>query len=122
VFRNLTSRLLAMALMIALLAKPCLGLLADSLSGDHLLAGNRIGIATEASQKPVSCNRVCLNARIEEVHASVIPVKAKLAGPPASVVSGAAASFPPYLGYTPPREAEAGNVRTRLAMLSRLLL
>ncbi len=121
-FCNLTSRLLAMALMIALLAKPCLGLLAGSPSGDDLLAHNRIAIAAGLGQQDVPCNRACLSARIEEVHASVIPVKAKLAGAPASDVSRAEAGFPPYLAYTPPHEGEAGNVRNRLAMLSRLLL
>ena len=121
-FRNLTSRLLAMALLIALLAKPCLGLLAGMPSSDGLLADNRIAITAGLGQQDVPCNRVCLSARVEEVHASVMPLKAKLAGTPASGVSSAEAGFPPYLAYTPPRNVGGGDVRSRLAMLSRLLL
>lgn len=121
-YRVLTSRLLAMALMIALLAKPCLGLLANLPAGDTAPSQSPIGITAGLSQKDAPCNRVCLSGRIEEVHASVLPVKAKLAGTPASMLASAGPDFQLHLSGKPPSGIEARNVRTRLAMLSRLLL
>ena len=121
-YRVLTSRLLAMALMIALLAKPCLGLLANLSSSDTSPSQSGIGIVAGLSQKDMPCNRVCLSGRIEEVHASVLPVKAKLTGTPAPMLAGSGPDFQLHLAGKPPSGIEARNVRTRLAMLSRLLL
>ena len=122
VYRVLTSRLLAMALMIALLAKPCLGLLANLPSSEPAPSLNRIAISTGLSQKDAPCNRVCLSARIEEVHASVMPAKAKLTGTPSFTLAGSGPAFHLHLSGKPPSSLQVRNVRSRLAMLSRLLL
>jgi hypothetical protein len=122
VYRVLTSRLLAMALMIALLAKPCLGLLANLPASDQGASQSQIGITAGLGQQDVPCNPLCLSARVEEVHASVMPVKAKLAGVQAATLTASGPGFKLHLPGKPPSGMEIGSVRNRLAMLSRLLL
>ena len=111
-----------MALMMALLVKPCLGLIADWTVDRADVPVSHIVAATEAGETPVPCKRICLSGRVEEVHAIARPVKAMLAGSPAvTLLHREPGQFIPA-SATPMPKGATPDVRARLAMLSRLLL
>ena len=118
----LTSRVLAMALMMALLVKPCLGLIADWTVDRADVPASRIVAATEAGQAPAPCKRICLSGRVEEVHAIARPVKVTLAGSPATALRHREPGQFIPASASPLPKAATPDVRERLALLSRLLL
>ena len=121
-FNNPASRILALALMMALLVKPCLGLITDW-TADRAERPARSTIALDqAGEAPAPCKRICLNGRVEEVHAIARPVKAMLAGGPASAELRSDFWQLAPEPVAPTQRITASDVRTRLALLSRFLL
>ena len=119
---NLTSRLLAMALMMALLVKPCLGLISDWNDGRAQASGSSTIAIVNAGETPPPCKRMCISGRVEEVRAMARPVKAALAGNPVAIPARSQVVQFEAAPAMAVRHAASENVRTRLAMLSRLLL
>ena len=118
----LTSRIVAMALMMALLVKPCLGLISDWTAGRADVSGTSAVTVAVAGKSPDPCKRICLNGPVEEAQGMSRQAKAMLAGNP--VVSsgrGALTQVPPA-SVVPVIPASSDDVRTQLAVLSRLLL
>ena len=124
-YRGLLSRMLVAALLIAVIAKPCLGLLTDTADAAEI----SLALADDSAvnqDRDSECNDICLSARVEEVTA-VLPagtawsggedwtqVKAKLALNLPHLSHQVDTDFSPHLA--------APNVRERLAVLSRFLL
>jgi hypothetical protein len=119
---NLTSRLLAMALMMALLVKPCLGLISDWTDGRVQASGSSTAAIVNAGETPPPCKRRCISGWVEEVRAMARPVKAALAGNPVAIPARSQVVQFEAAPAMAVRHAASENVRTRLAMLSRLLL
>ena len=121
-FGNLKLRLLAMALMMALLVKPCLGLVTDWTFAPADAPVSITVALDQAGETPAPCERICLNGRVEEFHAIAGPVKATLAGGPAAAAPRRSIV---RVAQAPPaalREGARPDVRQRLALLSRFLL
>jgi hypothetical protein len=117
-----TSRIVAMALMMVLLVKPCLGLISDWTAGRADVSGTSTVTVAVADKTPDPCNRICLNGRVEEAQGMARQVKAMLAGNPVVASGrGAVIQIPPA-SVVPVVPAMSDDVRTRLALLSRLLL
>lgn len=121
---RLTSRLLAVALMIALMAKPCLGLLLDHVGVAPANQPAYRHASTVAGEPVRACKPACLAGRLEDVHSVTLPVKFKLGGQPAiASVGGSPAQWQDTAGTAAAHVRSGdGSVRERLAMLSRLLL
>ena len=125
-YRGLLSRMLVAALLIAVIAKPCLGLLTDPVhASDISVVATEEGAISE--NRNSTCNDICLSARVEEddavaarpgmtwtASADWTDLKALSVAPLPSLSrrTGPDQSSPP----TPP------NVLRRLAVLSRFLL
>jgi hypothetical protein len=123
VFRDLTSRMCAVALVIALLAKACLGLVQGPPANADSRPSAAGAAAVELLHLPgTPCAKLCLNVRLED--AETIPGRLKSSLPHA-----------PFM--IPLREhwqstslvkadqlvvSRTDDIRTRLAMLGRLLL
>jgi hypothetical protein len=118
----LTSRIVAMALMMALLVKPCLGLISDWTAGRADVSGTSAGTVAVAGKTPDPCKRICLNGRVEEAQGMARQVKVMLAGDPVVASGRGALTQIPPASVVPMVPAISDDVRTRLAVLSRLLL
>ncbi len=124
-YRGLLSRILVAALLIAVIAKPCLGLLSDTAEA----AGYPVALAdvSAVSQEPDSqCNDICLSARVEEVTAVLPAGTAWSGGDDWAQLKARLVLALPYLSHQVDADfsphLEAPNVRERLAVLSRFLL
>ncbi|WP_337659950.1 hypothetical protein [Anderseniella sp. Alg231-50] len=125
-YRGLLSRMLVAALLIAVIAKPCLGLLVDTVhASDISIAVSDDNAVSENSES--ACTDICLSARVEENDAFVLPASTfasdgdDWAGLKAQLVISL-----PYLSHQVTTDFSsqlvAPNVRERLAVLSRFLL
>ena len=125
-YRGLLSRMLVAVLLIAVIAKPCLGLLVDPVqaSDNSIIVSDDSAVSKSSNS---SCKDICLSARIEENDALVLRagtawpgggdwarLKARLVISPPYLPHQIATDFSPRL--------VARNVRERLAVLSRFLL
>jgi len=78
-YRGLLSRILVAALLIAVIAKPCLGLLANPVLASEI----SIAASDESAvsgDRDATCNKISLSARIEESDVLAIRPKAVWAG------------------------------------------
>ena len=73
-YRGLLSRLLVVMLLVAVVAKPCLGLLVDPVyaAGISVVALDDITVSENDSS---TCNEICLSARVEEDDAAALRPK-----------------------------------------------
>lgn len=125
-YRGLLSRMLVAALLIAVIAKPCLGLLVDPvLASDISIIVSDDSAVSENSE--AACTDKCMSARIEENDALVLrtndnwPDGGDWAGLKARLVISL-----PYLSHQITTDFSSQlvvpKVRERLAVLSRFLL
>lgn len=125
-YRGLLSRMLVAALLIAVIAKPCLGLLVDPVhAADAPISLSDGSAVSEDSES--NCTGICMSARVEENDALVLRTHdnwsdgSDWAGIKAQLVISL-----PYLSHQVTTDFSsqlvAPNVRERLAVLSRFLL
>lgn len=124
-YRGLLSRMLVAALLIAVIAKPCLGLLTDTAqaSGISIAASDDSAVDQNSDSE---CSDICLSARIEESTALLPAGTAWSGGEDWAQLKARLAGSPPYLSHQVETDFSsqlvAPNVRERLAVLSRFLL
>lgn len=125
-YRGLLSRMLVAALLVAVIAKPCLGLLSGPVhaSGISIAATDE---TTVSGNKDATCNRLSLSARIEENDVLAIRPRAVWSGSIdwAGLKAQSVVTLP-YLSHAirtsfSSRPVAAGVLR-RLAVLERFLL
>ena len=125
-YRGLLSRMLVAALLIAVIAKPCLGLLVDPV----LASGNSIVVSDDSAVGENSgseCTDICLSARIEENDALALPAGTVLSdGDDWAQLKARLVVSLPYLSHQITTDFSSRlavpNVRARLAVLGRFLL
>jgi len=125
-YRGLLSRMLVAALLFAVIAKPCLGLLVDPVhaSGISIVASDNSAVS---ENRESTCKDICLSARIEENDAVALRPKATWTGSVDWAGVRALSVAPlPYLshriGTDLSSQLTTPNVLRRLAVLSRFLL
>lgn len=118
----LTSRLCAVALMIALLAKPCLGLIDDWQGRPDMPQLATLAASQQIDSESESCSRPCLSARLEDAQYVFNNSAAKKPAMPVSAVRLNNRLPEPKGRVSMLQPADPVDVRTRLAMLGRLLL
>ena len=122
-FRDLTSRLCAVALVIALLAKPCLAFIESSPPGASMASQLPGPAFTRQLDEAVkTCSRFCLSARLEEAQPVAFRVKPNLTPAPLVLHPRLHWRAESMITAQAAPSSAPDNVRTRLAMLSRLLL
>ncbi len=124
-YRGLLSRMLVAALLIAVIAKPCLGLLVDTVHASDI----PIAVSDDAAVSETGdtdCKDICLSARIEENDALVMRGSGFSDGDDWAGLKAQLVISPPYLSHQVTTDFSpqlvAPNVRERLAVLSRFLL
>lgn len=125
-YRGFLSRMLVAVLLIAVIAKPCLGLLVDPVQASDF----SFVVADDSAVGEVldsACTDICLSARIEENEALALPASTIFSGGDdwAALKARLVISLP-YLSHQVTTDFSsqlvAPNVRKRLAVLSRFLL
>lgn len=124
-YRGLLSRMLVAALLIAVIAKPCLGLLADTAQASEI----SIAVSDDNAineDRDSACTDICLSARIEESTA-VLPAGTVWSGGEGwARLKARLIIILPDLSHQVETDFSsqlvAPNVRERLAVLSRFLL
>lgn len=125
-YRGLLSRMLVAVLLIAVVAKPCLGLLVDPVqaAGISVVASDDSAVSENGSS---ACKELCLSARVEEDDAAAL--RPKTSWTPSSdwaelktlnVALGPLVSPRIAMDWSP--QPRAPKVLRRLAVLSRFLL
>ena len=125
-YRGLLSRMLVAALLIAVIAKPCLGLLVDPAQA----SATSITVADGSAVSKTSgseCTDICLSARIEENDALVLRANDNWSdGSDWADIKAQLVISLPYLSHQVTTDFSsqlvAPNVRERLAVLGRFLL
>ena len=125
-YRGLLSRMLVMALLVAVIAKPCMGLMVGqaNASGLAIAMSDDIAVTGDSISR---CHGKCLSARIEENEALALPASTIFSGGDdwAALKARLVISLP-YLSHQVTTDFSsqlvAPNVRKRLAVLSRFLL
>lgn len=125
-YRGLLSRMLVAALLIAVIAKPCLGLLVDPVQASDI----SFVVADDSAVGEVrdsACTDICLSARIEENDALALPASTIFSdGNDWAALKARLVISLPYLSHQVTTDFSsqlvAPNVRKRLAVLSRFLL
>jgi hypothetical protein len=74
-YRNLISRMLVVALMIALVAKPCFGLLTSPAEAANFVV-SAFDLDISTYDETNKCKGKCLSGRVEEVAPAASPAKA----------------------------------------------
>lgn len=125
-YRGLLSRMLVAALLIAVIAKPCLGLLVDPVHASDISIVASDDSALNENRES-DCSDICLSARIEENDAVLLRSSAILSdGDDWAKLKARLVITPPYLSHQVTTDFSsqlvALNVRERLAVLSRFLL
>ncbi len=123
--RGLLSRMLVAALLIAVIAKPCLGLLVDAAVASDI----SISISDESAvneDRDSACSGICMSARIEESTAVLRSGTAWSGGDDWGRLKAQLVITLPYLSHQVETDFSpqlvAPNVRERLAVLGRFLL
>lgn len=124
-YRGSLAKVFATVLMLALVLKPCLGLLTqesvavESVDLSHAAAS---AVLTGEDASSTACKRKCLVSRHEEAVAGALLTLAKASGQPGLVAPQALAW--PFSLHVPGPASAAQHIgpRKRLALLSRLLL
>ncbi len=125
-YRGLLSRMLVAALLIAVIAKPCLGLLVDTAQA----SATSIIVADDSAVSETSgseCTDRCLSARIEENDVLVLRTNDSWSdGSDWAEIKAQLVISLPYLSHQVNTDFSpqlvAPNVRERLAVLGRFLL
>ncbi len=123
-YRGLLSRMLVMALLVAVIAKPCMGFIVGqaSASGLAIAVSDDLAVAGESIS---GCHGKCLNARIEDV--VVVRSSTVVVGDDDRAAASTIADFA-RSGLSHQIETDFSpriatlDVRRRLAILSRFLL
>jgi len=125
-YRGLLSRMLVAALLIAVVAKPCLGLLVDPVqaSGISIIVSDDSAVSGNSGSE---CTDICLSARIEENDALVLRTNDNWSdGSDWADIKAQLVISLPYLSHQVTTDFSsqlvAPNVRERLAVLGRFLL
>ena len=125
-YRGLLSRMLVATLLIAVIAKPCLGLLIDPVyASDISIVASDDSAVSENRES--SCKDICLSARIEENDDLALRPKAVWDGSADwAYVKARLVAPQPYLSHRISTDfsshSATPNVLRRLAVLSRFLL
>lgn len=125
-YRGLLSRMLVAALLIAVIAKPCLGLLVDPVqAADISIIVSDDSAVSENSES--ECTDRCLSARIEENDVLVLRTSDNWSdGDDWARLKAQLVISLPYLSHQVTTDFSsqlvAPNVRERLAVLGRFLL
>ena len=125
-YRGLLSRMLVAALLIAVIAKPCLGLLVDPVQASDISSVVSDDSAVGENRES-ACTDICLSARIEETDALVLPASTIFSGgDDCAALKARPVISLPYLSHQITTDFSsqlvAPNVRKRLAVLGRFLL
>jgi hypothetical protein len=119
------AKLLAAVLMLALVVKPCIGLLsqgAGAVNATGVVQAGPTAALSKAEDKSGVCKSKCLVSRQEEVVVGTLVSLAKASGQP-GLMTPLALAWPHSLQLAGPVNTEQHiETRKRLAMLSRLLL
>ena len=125
-YRGLLSRMLVVTLLIAVVAKPCLGLLVDPVqaSGISIIVSDDSAVSENSGSE---CTDICLSARIEENDALVLRTNDNWSdGSDWADIKAQLVISLPYLSHQVTTDFSsqlvAPNVRERLAVLGRFLL
>lgn len=125
-YRGLLSRMLVAALLIAVIAKPCLGLLVDpaQASATSIIVADDSAVSEASGSE---CTDRCLSARIEENDVVVLRTNDNWSdGSDWAEIKAQLVISLPYLSHQVTTDFSpqliAPNVRERLAVLSRFLL
>lgn len=123
--RGLLSRMLVAALLIAVIAKPCLGLLVDAAVASDI----SISISDESAvneDRDSACSVICMSARIEESTAVLRSGTMWSGSDNWARLKAQLVITLPYLSHQVETDFSsqlvAPNVRERLAVLGRFLL
>ncbi len=124
-YRGLLSRMLVAVLLIAVIAKPCLGLLVDTADASDISISVSDQIEVN-EDRDSACTDICLSARIEESTAVLRSGNTWSGGGDWGRLKARLVIAVPYLShqvetYFSP-QLTAPNVRERLAVLGRFLL
>lgn len=125
-YRGLLSRMLVAALLIAVIAKPCLGLLVDPVQAADISIIVSDDSAVSENSEP-ECTDRCLSARIEENDVLVLRTSDNWSdGDDWARLKAQLVISLPYLSHQVTTDFSsqlvAPNVRERLAVLGRFLL
>ena len=125
-YRGLLSRMLIAALLIAVIAKPCVGLLVDPVQASDIsiIVSDDSAVSENSGSE---CTDRCLSARIEENDALVLRSNNNWSdGDDWAAIKAQLVISPPYLSHQVTTDFSpqlvAPNVRERLAVLGRFLL
>jgi hypothetical protein len=118
--------MLVAVLLIAVIAKPCLGLLVDPVQASDISIALSADTAV-SENRDSACTDICLSARIEEDDALVLPTSTVFSdGDDWVLLKARLVISLPYLSHQVTTDFSSQlvtpNVRRRLAVLSRFLL